>query len=458
MVAKKKLRFDQQVIDVLRDKAAWSEDGLQVKLEPLPRDIYDKVAKALKAMGGKWKGGKTQATVFESDPRGEVEGLLATGVIEVERDGYFPTPKEVTVKTLLPLADIQPVKGRKVRILEPEAGMGAIAAEIVVYLDGKGIRYSLDLCEKNEKRAAFLEGSGYRVVARDFLEYDPGEEYDYIVMNPPFEEGQDCVHVMHAYNMLEPGGVLVAIMGANLEYRTNGKYKIFKEWVADKLKIKDSEVLDLPENAFKESGTNVGTMVIRLIKPAVGSTKHLEQIAKGDPNKKATAAAKRVLAKRAARKYGGESRADIAFEEVDESTVIIGRKSVGKSEFPPEELKPVKSNDKKAKANEPRWVGDKVKHPEPSTRLRPDGKIVLTGGVSLPDPHTERLAVNADTLIDDMNQWFRWYATMPSYFKNDQERDQRVRQDFAAFGAFDKSIVFDPQSETYNRVEVKKKR
>ena len=59
-----------------------------------------------------------------------------------------------------------------------------------------------------------LRAKGYRnVVPGDFMKYLDyvGPEhnnaiYDRILMNPPFEHGQDVDHVEHAFNLLKPGG------------------------------------------------------------------------------------------------------------------------------------------------------------------------------------------------------------------------------------------------------------
>ena len=420
----KKVSFDPEVLDALRLKTTWAEDGLSCKIEPLDKKLYQKVAKALKIMGGKWVGGRTQATVFEADPRPQVEGFLQNGSLTVERDGFFQTPSKVVLEDLLPLADIH---GKNVRILEPEAGMGAIASQINLHCVGKGVRFSLDVCEKNEKRAAFLKGCGLNLVAHDFLKYEPEELYDYIVMNPPFEEGQDCVHVMHAFNMLKPGGTLVAIMGANQEYRENGKYKIFKEWLAGK----HPHTKKLPKDAFKDSGTMFGATIIVLYQPEKGSKASLEKIAKGNPNKQATLAAQRVLAKREARKAGIQPI-------TQQPTEDLNLKGTGKT------TKARYGTANEIDNPEPKVVKKhgKTKKPEPELVVKyinAEGRPVLGTPEPLPDPHAENLGLSED-VVDDMNAWFRWYASMPFYFKDDAERDARVRQDWAAQGANDKSI------------------
>jgi len=141
--------------------------------------------------------------------------------------GYFPTPAAI-VHRMLDKAKIRP----GMRVLEPSAGKGNIADLIRdVAPDAE-----LSVIETNPSLRDILHAKGHRLIGHDFLEHD-NEQYDRIIMNPPFERGQDVQHVTHAYHLLKPGGRLVAIMSAHpffaddaasREFRTlfhNGEYK-----------------------------------------------------------------------------------------------------------------------------------------------------------------------------------------------------------------------------------------
>ncbi len=54
------------------------------------------------------------------------------------------------------------------------------------------------------------KGFGDIVSYGDFLEHRG--EYDRVLMNPPFEHGQDMDHVRHAYELLASGGRIVSIV------------------------------------------------------------------------------------------------------------------------------------------------------------------------------------------------------------------------------------------------------
>ena len=71
-------------------------------------------------------------------------------------------------------------------------------------------------------------------------------------MNPPFTKGQDIKHVNHALQFLKPGGKLVAIMAGN----DKSKWFDSLEWCY--------EIEDVPAGAFKESGTNVATIIVTI--------------------------------------------------------------------------------------------------------------------------------------------------------------------------------------------------
>ncbi|MBO8161344.1 MAG: hypothetical protein H0Z24_06870 [Thermosipho sp. (in: Bacteria)] len=166
-------------------------------------------------------------------------------------EGYFPTPKKI-VEKMIELADIK--EGDKV--LEPSAGMGHIADEIGI---GK-----VDVAEFNSTLREILKLKGHNVIGNNALEIKG--KYDKIIMNPPFEKGQDIEHVMYAYeNNLKPGGRLVAIMSEGPFFRSDKKSKEFREWLEKVGGYSEK----LPEGTFKESDrkTGVNTRIVVIDKP-----------------------------------------------------------------------------------------------------------------------------------------------------------------------------------------------
>lgn len=165
--------------------------------------------------------------------------------------GFFPTPPDLA-EGMIERLDAPAGS----RILEPSAGNGHIAeaartAELVPYC-----------IEKQYTLFKILERKGFFAECRDFLEWHPAERWPYIAMNPPFERAADIEHVKHAFDLLEPGGTLTAIMSAGTFYRSDKKAVDFRAWLAQF--HPDQE--DLPAGTFKQSGTNVSSVWITIQK------------------------------------------------------------------------------------------------------------------------------------------------------------------------------------------------
>lgn len=225
---------------------------------------------------------------------------------------FFPTSPAV-VSEMLDAAEIQP----GMRVLEPSAGMGHIADQIreqsgvepdVVefsperreLLEAKGFnvqgRDFMEFTQAQER--GFTYGDVFRApdgvlgVVRGrntiggdrvgFLPLDkngvPDERtkryenfselegverrgvdsgYDRIIMNPPFSNGRDIEHVQHAYDLLKPGGRIVAIVGEGAFYRQDKKAAAFRAWL-DELGGTSEK---LPEGSFMDPSLPVNTSV-----------------------------------------------------------------------------------------------------------------------------------------------------------------------------------------------------
>ncbi|MDL7775288.1 class I SAM-dependent methyltransferase, partial [Escherichia coli] len=91
--------------------------------------------------------------------------------------------------------------------------------------------------------------NGVRVQCGDFMEWQPVQYYSRIIMNPPFIHGQDIRHILRAFSLLRPGGVLVAVC-------LNGPRQ--QEKLLPFSDIRE----ELPRGTF--AYTDVPTMIIRL--------------------------------------------------------------------------------------------------------------------------------------------------------------------------------------------------
>lgn len=136
--------------------------------------------------------------------------------------GFFPTPRPVAER-LVNTAGI----GGNMSVLEPSAGIGNIADAIRDMAPAANIT----LVEVNYSLNEVLKAKGYEPVQEDFLEFKDGK-FDRIVMNPPFEKGQDVDHVKHAYELLNKGGRMVSIMGEHAFFCDDAKSQEFRQWLA----------------------------------------------------------------------------------------------------------------------------------------------------------------------------------------------------------------------------------
>lgn len=159
-------------------------------------------------------------------------------------DGFFPTPGPLVAR-MLQLAKLQP----GMNCLEPSAGKGDIATAI------EAAGCDVFCIEQNYSLVEILNAKGLQVHRGDFLQVcDNGRRYDRVVMNPPFEKGQDAEHVMRAFKWLKPGGRLVAITGAGIFYRSDKKAQAFREFLAEH----GAHVEDNDPEAFKNGFVQTG--------------------------------------------------------------------------------------------------------------------------------------------------------------------------------------------------------
>lgn len=163
---------------------------------------------------------------------------------------FYWTPDAVIARTL-EFANVPNISEWRhpmepIRVLEPSCGDGRILDAIRKYgHKGFGIEY-------HGPRADQARAKGHSVLTANFLECPPKEEFDAVVMNPPFYGRHYAKHVNHALMFLKPGGVLVSILPASAFY-DHGEL--------------DGEWRDLPVASFSEAGTNVPTGMLKIRKP-----------------------------------------------------------------------------------------------------------------------------------------------------------------------------------------------
>ncbi|VCV94353.1 hypothetical protein BANRA_05385 [Klebsiella pneumoniae] len=134
--------------------------------------------------------------------RDKLEGRAPVAEIQGSSQLLSPLPE---CRRLVELADVRETD----RILEPSAGTGAILQAIRDAVP----RAKCDAVELHAGLARHLQAHfpEVRIWCGDFLEYHPERRYTRIIMNPPFNRGDDIRHIRRALTLLEPGGILTGI-------------------------------------------------------------------------------------------------------------------------------------------------------------------------------------------------------------------------------------------------------
>lgn len=240
--------IDTDVRDVLsRAECA----GVALRLPPeLDRKMYERVNKALVNAGGKWNK-SAKAHIFPSDAQPKLIAMLGSGVSvdEKKRDQAFFTPPDLA-DLVVDYADV-----RGCDVLEPSAGRGALVAACIKA--GAARVYAI---EQNKEYAQSIDGAAGMYSGYDFLvltELWGGRLFNRIVMNPPFTRNQDIKHVTHALKFLAPNGVLVSLMMPSQQRK--GFQQIVDAY--------EPEIIEVDRGAFKESGTGIATIIVKITKP-----------------------------------------------------------------------------------------------------------------------------------------------------------------------------------------------
>ena len=251
--------IELEVLDILK---ACDVDGSSVTLpRQLDRKLYLKVNDTLERIGGKWNR-KAKTHLFEDDPRALFYWMLETGTQPPKNPtSYFPTSAHIAERMTAAI----PATAK--RILEPSAGTGNIARAIRDYCVYQKIDMQLDCCELVTTFQEKLKDQGFSIVASDFLQYQPDYGYDAIVMNPPFSLESDplayITHIEHAWSMLNPNGIIVAIAPSGFAFKQDKRTKALRELVQ-----LFGNWQDLAAGAFKDAGTLVNTLLLSMQKPA----------------------------------------------------------------------------------------------------------------------------------------------------------------------------------------------
>lgn len=251
--------------EVIKALASAKSKGNTVVLEgKMDRKLYTKVDEVLQAAGFNWNR-KAKAHVHERadvDAEETIDRIVVAGEIEVASDiGFFPTPEDLAQR-LVVAAEV--AAGHLV--LEPSCGNGRIV-DAILAAGGK-----VTVCERvTAMRDRMIERLATEsallevMMDDDFMDVEPHEEFDRVVMNPPFRKvgkGDHLDHVIHAFKMLKSGGILVSVLPAGIDFREDRRHREVRDLI-----LAHGSIEALPAGSFKESGTGVNTVMIKMVKP-----------------------------------------------------------------------------------------------------------------------------------------------------------------------------------------------
>lgn len=174
----------------------------------------------------------------------------------IDDKNFYPTPQEALELMF------KDVKIGDMVVLEPSAGKGDIAD----YLLSKKSRYdkiNIDCIEINPVLQATLKGKNYKVVHDDFLTFQTFEQYDLIVMNPPFDNGDK--HLLKALELQKDGGAVICLLNAET---LKNPYSQPRKILVEKLK-ELSATIEYHSGLFSnaERQTDVEVAIVKVLIP-----------------------------------------------------------------------------------------------------------------------------------------------------------------------------------------------
>ncbi len=134
-----------------------------------------------------------------------IDDFLLTGNPNAVRDSY-KCCQEAIATTMVGMLEMDD----ELSVLEPGAGKGCILKKIAHFTDHSYCEINIDfLVNHLAGISKFFECSNF---------FELRKKYDRIVMNPPFSHGAYAHHIIHAYNLLNPGGIVVFLYPKNALY------------------------------------------------------------------------------------------------------------------------------------------------------------------------------------------------------------------------------------------------
>lgn len=244
-------------------------DGARVTVTAtLEPHVWRQVKDVLELLGAVYL---VRASAWEFPLDVDAGAILATALADgrvmavANAEGFVPTPADLAIDLLAEYGELADQPGT-LRVLEPSAGTGRFVDALT---DDPHLRLRITAVEPDSRRAAQIEvGDGPVTVVVDTIEAYAERataRFDRVAMNPPFAvPGQPHLwarHLLLAWQLLAPGGRLVAILPATvLDPAPRGR----DPRVAADIVRRHGGGSPLDRDAFAESGIDFATAVVWL--------------------------------------------------------------------------------------------------------------------------------------------------------------------------------------------------
>jgi len=183
--------------------------------------------------------------------------------------GFYPTPPQVSGLMLKPF-EHKDLQAR--HILEPSAGKGDLAEAVSIKRASytfRGNRYgdkenhAIHCVEIEPELQATLRGKGFPLVSVNFLTFFPTDQYDLIVMNPPFADGE--AHLLHAWEILYGGDIVCLLNVSTVDAPNTAHQKLLKQVIDANGTVERLGKCFKGSDVFREADVEV--VLVRLHKP-----------------------------------------------------------------------------------------------------------------------------------------------------------------------------------------------
>ena len=195
---------------------------------------------------------------------------------------FYPTPSALAGK-MFSMLDLNKVDlyYRQLSVLEPSAGKGDLADSFRAFLENQDRRFNerkplIDCIECDRNLQYLLRGKGEHLVHDDFLSFNSRKNYDFIIMNPPFSEGDK--HLLKALELMKYGGQIVCLLNAEtiMNPYTNRRHVLLQQ--LEKLKAKVQFVKGAFTAAERKTGVEVAIVHVDIPYPEAGESEIYERL------------------------------------------------------------------------------------------------------------------------------------------------------------------------------------